>query len=94
MKDLDLTREKIDTIDKEIIRLFEERMTLVKDVIEYKIENNMEILDSGREEFILEKNRKLLNNKEYADYLDEFFKSIMKISRKMQNKILEDNKDE
>ena len=39
MKNLDLKecRDKLDVIDKEIVRLFEERMSVCGDVAEYKI---------------------------------------------------------
>ena len=41
-KTLDLLeiRDQIDTIDKEIVELFEKRMQLSADVPEYKISNN------------------------------------------------------
>ena len=94
MNNLDDIRHEIDSIDKELIGLFEKRMDLVKYVIEYKIKNNMNILDASREDFILEKNRNLLNNKEYSLYLDELFLEIMKISRDMQTSILKENSNE
>ena len=94
MKDLKEIREEIDSLDRNLVEIFENRMDLVKYVINYKIDNNMDILDSNREEYILEKNRNILNNKEYEKYLDDFFISIMKISKDMQNKILEDRKSE
>jgi monofunctional chorismate mutase len=49
MSKLDLARTKIDQLDLEIIRLFEERMTVVKEVIEYKKANNIPVLDTNRE---------------------------------------------
>lgn len=94
MKNLEKTRKEIDNIDIELIKLFEYRMNLVNDVIEYKIENNMEILDTSRENFILEKNKEILVNKEYSSYLEELFKCIMKVSKEMQNNILENDKNE
>lgn len=41
-------RDQIDTIDKEIVELFEKRMQLSADVAEYKISNNKEVLDPKR----------------------------------------------
>ena len=94
MKDLNEIRKEIDILDKELIEIFEKRMDLVKFVINYKIDNNMNILDSSRESFILAKNREILNNKEYEEYLDDFFISLMKISKNMQNKVLEERNNE
>ena len=56
MKDLIKAREEIDLIDTEIIRLFEKRMDIVKDVVIYKIANKLPVLDSSRENAMLEKN--------------------------------------
>lgn len=94
MKDLKITRKKIDDIDEQLIKLFEERMTLVKDVIEYKIKNDMAIYDNNREKSIIEKNRKLLQNDEFLSYLDDFTISLMRISKNMQEDILMENEYE
>ena len=53
MNKLEKCRLKIDAIDNEIIRLYEERMKAVKDIAEYKIENGLEVLDSSREKTML-----------------------------------------
>ena len=58
-------RQKIDEIDTEIIRLFEERMNTVKEVALYKIENNMQVLDSSREAAMLEKNLKKIQKQKW-----------------------------
>ena len=47
MSRLDEDRKKIDVIDRQIAELFEKRFEIVKDVIEYKIENRLPILNSG-----------------------------------------------
>ncbi|HHX67143.1 MAG: chorismate mutase [Miniphocaeibacter sp.] len=94
MNDLESIRKEIDKVDREIIALFEKRMDLVKYVVDYKIKNNMEVLDSSRENLIIEKNKNLLQNKEYSQYLVTFFKSLMDISKDMQNKIIKENVDE
>ena len=54
-KNLDLNeiRNELDKIDDEIIVLFEERMKKAKEVAEYKIKNNMQILNSKREREII-----------------------------------------
>ena len=46
---LDNLREKIDRVDADLLRLFEERMDLVGEVAAYKRANNLPILDRGRE---------------------------------------------
>ena len=50
MKNLDLKecRDKLDVIDKEIVRLFEERMSVCGDVAEYKIGTGKAVYDAAR----------------------------------------------
>ncbi|MDL2310992.1 chorismate mutase [Peptostreptococcaceae bacterium OttesenSCG-928-C18] len=94
MNNLSDIRNEIDNIDKELVYLFEKRMDLVRSVIEYKIKNNLEILDADRENLILKKNKNLLINKEYSEYVDDLFLEIMKVSRNMQNNILKEKNHE
>lgn len=85
---LKIARENIDRIDKEIAKLFEERMKCVEEVIHYKIENNLEIFDEKREKIVVEKNKKLISDKKYEKYYVEFIKDVMKISKNYQRDIL------
>ncbi len=94
MDDLTNIRSEIDLIDKDLVELLEKRLDLVKSVIEYKINNNIDILDTSREDYILEKNRSLLQNTDYSNYIDDLFISIMKTSREMQNKILKESSND
>ncbi len=89
MNKLENARIEINKIDKEMAKLFEQRMKAVEDVIEYKIENNMDIFDSSREKEIIEKNTKLLENDKYSKYYVEFIENLMSISKKYQKKISE-----
>ena len=62
MKDLKQCRIEIDAIDQQLMELFEKRMALSKSVVEYKIENNLEIFQPEREREVIEKNLNRLNN--------------------------------
>ena len=42
-------REKIDSIDKELVKLFAERMDTAAEIAQYKKEHGMKVLDSARE---------------------------------------------
>ncbi len=72
MKDLSKARDEIDNIDTQIIKLFEQRMDIVKDVANYKFENNLPVLDSSRENIMLEKNLKKITNEEYKNIISLF----------------------
>ncbi|WP_282925679.1 chorismate mutase [Helcococcus kunzii] len=85
---LEKQREKIDEIDKEIVRLFEERMKVVVEVAQIKKENNLEIFDSSRENLVIEKVQKYLENEKLKKYLEEFYKDLMNVSKKYQRDII------
>lgn len=90
MEDLEKLRDKIDSIDEKIVMLFEERMNTVLKVAEYKKQNNIPILNQNREKQVIEKNKKYLKCVEFEDYLKEFLKNLMDISKKIQqNNIFE-----
>ena len=56
MNQLEQARAQIDTVDRQMAALFEQRMAAVRQVIEYKQATGMPILDSGREAQVIEKN--------------------------------------
>ncbi len=88
MNKLEIARENINRIDREIAKLFEERMREVEEVIAYKLENNLEILDSGREKEVIDRNSKLLKNENLKKYYIDFLKNMMRISKDYQKDIL------
>ncbi|KNF09991.1 P-protein PheA [Gottschalkia purinilytica] len=86
MNELDDIRTRIDCIDKEITKLFEERMSKVIQVAQYKEKNNQPIFDNSREEEVIRRNKTYLKDKEYEKALEEFYKELMAISRRIQAK--------
>lgn len=90
--DLLQIRDEIDVIDKEIERLFEERMKLCENVAEYKIATGKAVLDTQREKEKIEKIKSLANGEFNKKGAEEIFKQIMAISRKLQYKILAKHK--
>lgn len=90
MNKLEEARNIINDCDNEMIELFKRRMSAAKMVAEYKKENNLPILDSTREQAIIEKNVKLLNSKELEEYYLDFFKEMLTVSKNYQKKLNED----
>ena len=90
MSELDGYRNKIDEIDREITRLFEERMNTVIKVGEYKKKNNLPVLNKNREEEVLKKNVGYLKNKEYAEGIKRFFNNLMNIAKDLEHKKMEE----
>lgn len=53
--DLALFREKIDAIDRQLLQLINERQRITLDVVRAKREVGLPVLDSGREDALLQK---------------------------------------
>lgn len=86
---LEKQRSKIDKIDKELVKLFEERMNTVVEVAQIKKQNNIEIFDSSRENLVIDKVKSYLENEKLGKYLEEFYKDLMNVSKKYQKEIIE-----
>ncbi len=88
MTELEKARRIIDGADKEIARLFEERMSAVKTIAEYKAAHGMPIFDSEREKAVIEKNVKRIENDELKGYFSSLLTSFMTVSKKYQENLL------
>ena len=86
MADIDDYRNRIDEIDKEITKLFEERMDTVINIANYKKDNNLPIFNRDREDEVIEKNVAYLKNTDYAEETRKFFISLMEVSRELQSR--------
>lgn len=84
MNKLEEARKIINEADKEIVIAFKKRMEAVKEVINYKIANNLPILDSSREQIVKEKNLALLDDHILAPYYLELLDTILKVSKDYQ----------
>lgn len=82
--DLSTLRAQIDEIDSEILRLFTERMDVCRQVGEFKKNNNLPVMQGGREQQIIDRIRSNSpdNLKDGAAVL---FQNIMDISKSIQN---------
>lgn len=81
-------REKIDLIDKDLVKLFEKRMSIVIEIAQIKKENNIDIFDSSREKLVIKKVKSYLENKELEKYLEEFYLDLMKLSKDYQRDVI------
>ncbi len=91
MTRLDEDRAAIDRIDAQLTALFEERFNVVKDVIAYKIENNLPILNAGREAVITEKNAANIQDDMIRPYFKQWYLEMLKVSKEFQQEILNQN---
>lgn len=90
---MDLTelRKDIDTIDEQIVELYEKRMDICRQVAEYKISTGKKVFDRVREQEKLNKVSSLTHNDFNSQGIRELFEQIMSMSRKLQYRILAEN---
>ena len=91
MEDLQKTRAALDAVDREIVRLFEERMLLARDVAAYKLAHGMPVLDRSREEQVLISRCAMLQDPHWEPSVRELFEKIMALSRAEQERLVEAN---
>ncbi|MGI6360470.1 MAG: chorismate mutase [Acholeplasmatales bacterium] len=77
------SRIKINEIDKEIARLFNERFKVVKEIKKYKKLYNLPIADKEREKALLRENIKLIDE-EFSPYFIKFYETLMTLSKEYQ----------
>ncbi|MCK5128755.1 MAG: prephenate dehydratase [Clostridiales bacterium] len=91
MMDLEQIRAEIDKANRNIVGVFEDRMDLVGDVAQYKIDNNIKILDRQRERDIIKSMLQHVHNEKHKPFVAQFLENLMMLSRKMQHDIIKEN---
>ena len=89
--DLNGIRKEIDIVNSDMIGLFSKRMDLVKDIAEYKSKNGIMVMDSERERLLIDEMLKKVAPG-YKPYAERFIKSLLSVSREMQNDIIREKK--
>ncbi len=87
MKDLNESRKRIDEIDEEMRKLFEERMDIVTEVAEYKKEHGVLSNDPAREDAILNAGLEKIKP-EWKSYYRDFMKGMFALSKRYQKEVL------
>lgn len=89
MSDLDVERKKINHIDEQMVKLFEQRMDAAKNIALYKKQFGLQVFDSEREKEVCKKELNLIQNEEYKPYYLEFIQNLMTVSKKYQNDVIQ-----
>ena len=87
--DIEKSRQEIDQIDAQLVRLFEQRMNVAHDIALYKQANHLDILNPERERTLKQERLTHLTNHTYDQALLSFFESLMAISREEQYRFLD-----
>lgn len=91
MNELEQIRTSINEIDEQMARLFEKRMIAVKKVAEYKLKNQLPIFNASREEEVIIRNQKYIEDKEICEYYLNFIQNTMDVSKQYQKKIIKNS---
>lgn len=84
---LEQARSKIEDADRKIAELFEERMTAVKSVAEYKKTHGIPIFDSAQEQIVLKRNSDYITDSKLKAYFIELTEKMTELSRKYQSRL-------
>ena len=85
--DLNSIRQEIDQIDQELVALLEKRMVCVGQIVKYKEQEGLPVLDQGREREVLEKVDSLVMDEQYRTTIQAQFQDMMKHSRTYQEEV-------
>lgn len=92
MAELEELRREIDAVDAGIVKAFEKRLAIARQVAEYKIEKGLPVLDRGREADVLRKREEMLEDQALSGDVDRLFELLMSISRAHQRKLVRESR--
>lgn len=78
-------REEIDIIDNEIVAAFAKRQETVLKIGKYKKDNNIPVTVSNREQEIIDRLKTKVDDR-FGDDIDDLYKTIFDLSKRLQNK--------
>ena len=92
MDELKGLRQEIDSIDRQIVELFRQRMDVTRRVGEYKASAGIPVLDQAREREVL-RNKGELAGEELRPAVITLYQTIMALSRRQQRDMLGERAD-
>ncbi len=84
---LNEVRAKINAVDKQMMELFKERMVLSEEVARIKKENNIALVDSGREAQVIARAIEI-TGEELKEETTILVQTLMDLSKAWQKKVL------
>lgn len=88
MRELAQIRKELDEIDREMVKLFERRMTLCREVARTKLAQGKPVLDASREAQVLESRAAMLTDATLTEAVQALYREMMALSRQEQEKLL------
>lgn len=85
--DIKDAREKIDSIDDQMTKLFVERMGIAKEIAAYKAEHKLQVFDRERERAVLNRIEDMVGP-ELESYANVLYSTLFDVSRSYQHRAL------
>lgn len=93
MTELDQARTEINRVNLQLMKLLEQRFNAVNQVNHYKYVHHLPILDSKREQDVLNQVRQHVKDSDQATFITNIFQVIMQESRAYQATLRKKGKD-
>ena len=88
MSDITALRGQINEIDASIRQLFLQRMTLVADIVAYKMANDLPVYDAAREAEVIRRNLEAIPDEKFREYYQTVLETIMNVSKDFQKTMI------
>ena len=85
--DIKEARKQIDSIDAVLVREFEKRLTLIKEIGKYKDEHHLPLVDEERDKSIIDLHSNSCENKDLAPYIENYLKTVVSMSNEFLKNI-------
>ena len=80
-------RNEIDSVDEQLVKLFERRMEISGEIAKYKKENSLPVFDRGRERDIINRVTQDVSP-EFESYMRSLYITVFDLSRSYQKKLI------
>ncbi|MFD1670535.1 chorismate mutase [Agrilactobacillus yilanensis] len=81
---LEKQRQQIDSIDQQLVALFEERLAVAEEIAQVKYQGHLGLTDRGREAVLLENLINNVANETYKPYIKDLYRDIFLVSKQLQ----------
>ncbi|WP_251421955.1 shikimate kinase [Veillonella agrestimuris] len=78
--DIKDARQQIDSIDSQLVTLFEQRLLLIEAIAKYKDEHHLPLIDEARDEEIIAKHKENCSQTQWAPYIESYMKQVVATS--------------
>lgn len=88
MDQLQILRDQIDEIDRDMQTLFLKRMEVVAAIADFKMSRDLSVYDHNREEEVIRKNVERIPDSPFVNYYQRFLEDVMKESKAFQKDLV------